>query len=175
MLTVSQKENVAATAMPDFPQDDRELVAAHAICGDVRLALKDMLAHVAKGARDLRAGQSWSADLDRFEQVSMEQARILARFPIRTTDQRFGALVHRARASFVAFRETVRREIIGCIDRETDDAACGAAMEKVTGRSVLADNSLKSIERAITQYWAPFSAALQQDDSSARRCADTGG
>lgn len=175
MLTVLQKENVAATAMPDSLQDGRELVAAYVICGEVRRALKDILAHVAKGARELRAGQSWSADLDRFEQVSMEQARILAKFPIRTTDQRFGALVHRARASFVAFRETVRREIIGFIDSETDDAACSAAMEKVAGRSVLADDSLKSIEQAITQYWAPFSAALPDREPDARICAESNG
>ncbi len=156
----------------DAPRDGQELAAARAICSNARGALKDILAHVADGARDLRAGLSWSRDLERFEQVSMEQARLLAKFPISTTDARFGALVHRARASFVAFRETVRRDVIGAIDSRTDDAACDAAMKKVMGRSVLADRSLESIEQAIAQYCTPFSAALQHKEFDERIAAE---
>ena len=88
----------------------------------------------------------------------MEKTRVLARFPISTKDARFGALVHRARASFVAFRETVRREIIGAIGSSTDDDAYELALEKVTSRSTLADESLKSVEHAIAQHWPDMSA-----------------
>lgn len=168
MPAVSQNEKNTV----DAPRDGHELAAARVICSNARRVLRDILAHVADGARDLRVGLTWSRDLERFEQVSMEQARLLARFPISTTDARFGALVHRARASFVAFRETVRRDIIGAIDSRTDDAACDAAMRKVAGRSVLADRSLESIERAVAQYCAPFSAALQHKESDEHLVAE---
>jgi hypothetical protein len=158
MITVSQKENNAAAAIPAAPQDGQELLAARTICNELRRDLQGLLAHVANGARDLRDGKPWSRDLEQFESVSMEKTRVIARFPISTTDARFGALVHRARASFVAFRETVRREIIGVIGSNTDDDAYELALEKVTSRSALADESLKSVEHAIAQHWPDMSA-----------------
>lgn len=174
MLTVSQKENIAATTIPAVPQDGSELLAARAICGEIRHELDSILTHAANGARDLRDGLTWSSNLEQFESASMEQVRVLARFPIGTEDGRFGALVHRARASFVAFRETVRREIIGAIDCGTDDAAYDLALNKVTGRSTLAHESLKSVEQAITQYWPPSSAALRNNDPHPQICGEIG-
>ncbi len=172
MLTVSQKENIAKTTIPTAPQDGSELLAARAICNEVREALDRILTHAANGARDLRDGLTWSRNLEQFESVSMEQVRVLARFPISTEDGRFGALVHRARASFVAFRETVRREIIGAIDCATDDAAYDLALNKMTGRSVLADESLKSVGQAITQYWPLNSAPQRNDDPHPQICGE---
>ncbi len=165
MLAVSQNENDVATTIPTMPRDDRDLLAARAICCDVRQALEAILSHVTSGARDLRDGLPWSRNLEQFELVSMEQARALAQFPISVEDERFGVLVHRARASFIAFRETVRREIIGVVDHRTDNAAYDLALNKVNGRSVLADESLKSVEQAITRYWPVFPPALQTNDS----------
>lgn len=173
MLTVSQNENIAATTAPAVPRDEGDLLAARTICREIRQELNGMLTLAANGARDLRGGLSWSRDLEQFESVSMEQARALARFPISTEDRRFGALVHRARASFVAFRETVRREIIGAIDSATGNAAYDLALQKVTGRSTLTDESLKSVELAITQYWPHFSAALRNSDPHPRICGET--
>lgn len=152
MLTISQNEKFCAAAIPAAAQDEPDLLKAHALCGDVRRALDGILADVTKGARDLQDGLTWSEHLERFELSSMEQARILAKFPIGTTDARFGALVHRARASFIAFRETVRREIIGAIDGATDDSVCETALKMVVGRSTLALESLKSVEQALMDY-----------------------
>jgi len=173
MLTVSQKENVAATTIPAAPLEGSELLAARAICSQIRQSLDGILTHAANGARDLRDGLPWSPDLEQFESVSMEQVRVLARFPISTEDGRFGAVVYRARAAFVAFRETVRREIIGAIDSGTDDTTYDIALKKVSGRSTLADESLKSVEQAITQYWPLFSAAVRNDDPHPRICGET--
>lgn len=173
MLTVSQKENIAATTFPVAPQDNRDLLEAQAICSEIRRALHSILTHAANGARDLRDGLPWSPDLEQFELVSMEHARSLARFPISTADERLGALIHRARASFVAFRETVRREIIGAIGSTTDDAAYDLALEKVTGRSVLADDSLKSVEQALTQYSPQFPATSRNHNQRPRFCGAT--
>lgn len=157
-----------------MPQDGNDLLAAREICSELRQALEGIQTHAANGARDLRDGLSWSRNLEQFESASMEQVRVLAQFPISTQDGRFGALVHRARACVVAFRETVRREIIGAIDCKTDDAAYDSAMDKVTGRSALARESLKSVEQAITQYWAVFSAAVRHNDPLSPICDETG-
>jgi len=159
MLTISQNEKFCVATVPAAAMDERGLLEAHTLCGDVRRALDGILADVAKGARDLQGGLTWSESLERFERASMEQARILAKFPIGTADERFGALVHRARASFVAFRETVRRDIIGAIDNTTDDTTYEMALKKVVGRSALANESLKSVEQAILQYSSQFPAA----------------
>ena len=172
MLTVSQKENIAATTIPAVPQDGSELLAARAICSEIREALDGILTHATNGARDLRDGVTWSWNLEQFESVSMEQVRVLARFPISTEDGRFGALVYRARASFVAFRETVRREIIGAIDCRTDDATYDLALNKMAGRSALARESLKSVEQAITEYWPPNWAAQRNDDLLPQVCGE---
>lgn len=168
MLPILQDEDIVAATIPAVPQDGPDLLAARVICGDVRQALDRILDDVARGARDLQDGLIWSQNLERFELASMKQARILAKFPIGTTDERFGALVHRARASFVAFRETARREIIGMIDSDTDSATCDLALKKVASRSALADASLKSVDEAILQYLTQFSVA-PQDGGSRRR------
>jgi hypothetical protein len=174
MLMVSQKENIATTTIPAAPHDGSDLLAARAVCSEIRQALDGIQTHAANGARDLRDGLSWSLNLEQFESASMEQVRTLARFPISAKDGRFGALVHRARAAVVAFRETVRREIIGTIDCGTDDAAYDLALNKVAGRSALAAESLTSVEQAITQYWSPISAPLRVNDTHPRICGATG-
>jgi len=173
MLSVSQKENIAATALAAPPQDNRDHLAARAICSEIRQALHGILTHAVNGARDLRDGLPWSRDLQQFELVSMKHARSLARFPISTADERLGALVHRARASFVAFRETVRREIIGAIGSTTNDAAYDLALEKVNGRSVLADESLKFVEQALTQYSPQFPAISRNHNQCPRFFRET--
>jgi hypothetical protein len=163
MLAVSQDENIPAAAVPFTPLDGPGLLEARDICGGIRQALAGVLITVTNGARDLRKGQPWSQNLEQFELVSMEQARLLANFPIGTTDERFGALVHRARASFVAFRETVRREIISSVDGGTGEAACQQALNRVVIRWALAEESLKSVEQALTQHWLQASA-VQPDN-----------
>jgi len=140
-------------------QDRPDLVAAGELCRDVRRALDVLMRHVTTGAHDLRRGLTWSGNLERFEQISMEMARILAKFPVGTTDTRFGIRVHRARASFIAFRETVRREIIGAIDGATDDATFDLALKKAACCSSQAHEDLEAIEQAIAQYSTRFPAA----------------
>ena len=151
MLTVSHNENSSAPGIRAVAQEGQDLIAAGRKCAEIRQALDDILAHATDGAHDLRAGLPRSRHLEKFETLSMEQARALAKFPIGTVDTRFGALVHRARASFVAFRETVRREIIGGVDTRTDNAAYELALDHVTNRSTLAAESLKSVELALSQ------------------------
>jgi len=172
MPTFSHKENIAAATEPAAVHDGSELLAARDLCRDVRLALDSIVDNVTAGARDLQGGQTWSPNLERFELASMEQARILAKFPIGTTDARFGALVHRARASFVAFRETVRREIIGAVDGATEDAAIQLALKKVASRSALTSESLNSVEQAISRYWVRFHTVLRDGDPHGDVCRE---
>jgi len=151
MLTVLQDEDPAELNIGLGPQGEHDCNAASRKCAEIRLALDTILAHARKGAHDLRAGLPRSPNLEKIETLSMEQARALAKFPIGTKDARYGALVHRARASFIAFRETVRREIIGGVDLWIDNAAYELALDHVTKRSTLAAESLKSIEPALSQ------------------------
>lgn len=156
---LSHKENHVVATAPTMAQDRPDLAAAGELCRDVRHALDSLMSHVTTGAHDLRRGLKWSGNLERFEQNSMEMARILAKFPVCTTDARFGILVHRARASFIAFRETARREIIGAIDGATDDATFDLALKKAACCSCQADEDLEAIEQSIAQHSTQFPAA----------------
>ena len=173
MLAVLQDENIAAAPVPLTPLGGPDILEARDICGSIREALAGVLIAVTNGARGLRGGQAWSQNLEQFELISMEQARVLAKFPIGTTDERFGALVHRARASFVAFRETVRREIIGSVDGRTGEAACQQALNRVVIRWALAEESLKSVEQALTQHFVQASAVQSDNGPGQRSFAET--
>lgn len=79
------------------------------------------------------------------------QARALARFPVDNGDRQLGALIRNARNSSIAFRESVRQEITGGIVSQTNNAAYDHALDTVAGRSSLAADTLKSVERVLAR------------------------
>lgn len=124
---------------------------ARAQSAAVRLAVPKILTHARHGAMHLRNGREWAHDLKRFETLSMEQAKVLSDFPIAADNPEFGALVQRARSAFVAFREMVRRELIGKADAASDPAALDMMLDHITNRAALAVRSLYSLESALAE------------------------
>lgn len=112
----------------------------------VQKALDRILAHATKGAKDLLGGDHWSENIDLFESMSMEQARVLARFPVRTNHPKFGKTMLGARKTFVEFRESVRWEIIGRIYTDTTRQDYEKAVKLITGRARKASDNLKMVE-----------------------------
>lgn len=146
---VTQQTDTEPT--PIDPEETIRRRDARALCVAVRLAVPEILSHAKHGAMRRRDGREWAHDLDRFEALSMEQAKTLAAFPIDTSHPEFGVLVHRTRASFVAFRELVRREIVGKVDAATDTATLDRMIEHVANRAALAVRSLLSLESALAE------------------------
>lgn len=122
---------------------------AHAQAITMRMATREILGHATRGAKDLMGGNHWSRNIEMFESLSMEQARVLAKFPVGTNHPEFGKLVFRARKNFVAFRESVRREIIGNIHTDTGKPDFDKALEKIAEHAAQTVDSLKSIELAL--------------------------
>ena len=117
--------------------------------GQIREALVEILDYAKKGAWDLLNGDHWSENIARFESLSMNQARILATFPIRNNHPKLGRLMFRARETFVAFRESVRGEIIGNIDTDTTNPAYNKAIKTVTAEAAQASQNLERVEKAL--------------------------
>lgn len=119
--------------------------------GRMRESLAEILDFAEKGARDLLGGDPWSENIDRFESLSMDQARILARFPVRTNHPKLGKLMLKARETFVAFRESVRWEIIGRIFSDTTKPAYNKAIRMITAEAALAGRNLEKVEKALAR------------------------
>ncbi len=117
--------------------------------GRMRESLAEILDLAEKGARDLLGGDPWSENIDRFESLSMDQARVLARFPVRTNHPKLGRQMLKARETFVAFRESVRWKIIGKIFSDTTKPAYNKAIELITAEAALASRNLEKVEKAL--------------------------
>lgn len=122
---------------------------AHSQAITMRMATQEILGHATRGAKDLLGGNHWSRNIEMFESLSMDQARVLAKFPVGTNHPEFGKLVLRARKNFVAFRESVRREIIGNIYTDTGKPDFDKALAAVAEHAAKTVDSLKSIELAL--------------------------
>ena len=115
----------------------------------MRELLLEILDCAEKGAKDLLSGDPWSENIDRFESLSMDQARVLARFPVRTNHPKLGKQMRKARETFVAFRESVRWKIIGKIFTDTTKPAYNKAIKMITAEAALAGQNLEKVEQAL--------------------------
>ena len=79
----------------------------------------------------------------------MEQARALAKFPIPVNHPKFGRIVFKARADFIAFRESVRREVVGNVFTDTTESAFEASIDAITRDAKNATDSMWRIEQAL--------------------------
>lgn len=126
---------------------------------DLRLALKEMIAlrsalettleYAILGAEDLRTGDYWSENIELFESLSMEQARSLAKYRIRINHRKYGRIVFKARADFVAFRESVRHEVIGKVFTDTTAADFDASIDQITREADATMDSMWRIAQAL--------------------------
>jgi len=132
----------APLARPDLGQ-------ALAECRKVRRSIQSILQYAKRGAHDLHSGLSWSNSLARFEALSMEQARSLARFPVDADDPRFGLVLRRARMAFIDFRETVRREAISIIEPDIQETMLAEVLEGIDGKAAAAADGLETLERML--------------------------
>lgn len=146
-----QNERVATAPNSASMQDGFDAVAARRKCMEIRLSLDEILVCAKKAARDLRLDRPRSPHLERFESLSMEQARVLAKIPVDDADPQLVELIRDARRSFIAFRESVRQEISGGIGPLTENAAYDQALDVVAAQSALAADNLKSVERALAR------------------------
>lgn len=112
----------------------------------VRDAMRSLLSFATASARDLKRGSLWSDNISRFEALSLEQAKILATFPFGIEDPDIGPQLRRAGANFIAFRETVRRDVIGGIDAATDPHRVEVVLSHVENWATLVTNSLDALE-----------------------------
>lgn len=117
----------------------------------VRDAMRSLLTFASAGARDLKRGSPWGENLARFESLSMEQAKILATFPFGPDDPDIGPQLRRAGANFIAFRETVRRDVIGGINAATEPARLDVVMASVENWATLVTNSLDALEARLKE------------------------
>ena len=120
-------------------------------CATVRRALPIVLSCAGQAAQDLKNGMAWSDNLSRFETLSMNQAQILASLPVRRDDAKFGLLVRQASFAYIAFREMVRRDIIGGVHEDIDDAEIETTLRAVEDRATLASARLQALETALTE------------------------
>lgn len=115
----------------------------------LRKSVKKILEYATKGAEELRGGDYWSEYIDLFESYSMEQARELANFPIRINHHKFGRIVFKSRAGFVAFREAVRHEIVGKVFTDTEVPEYDAIIDLVVANADQASEGMARVESAL--------------------------
>lgn len=115
----------------------------------LRKSVKKILDYATKGAAELRGGNYWSESIDMFESYSMEQARKLAKFPIRINHHKFGRIVFQSRAAFVAFREIVRHEIVGKVFTGTEAPEYDAILDLVTANANQTSDGMARVEDAL--------------------------
>lgn len=115
----------------------------------VRLSIQSILHYAKRGAQDLHKGHPWSNSLERFETMSMEQARALATFPITSEHPRFGAAVRQARLAFIEFRETVRREAISIIEPDIQEEILDTVLDTISGKAETAVRKLELLESSL--------------------------
>ena len=135
-------KGLSPLARPDLGQ-------ALAECRKIRRSIQSILQYAKRGAHDLHSGLSWSNSLARFEALSMEQARSLAKFPVDADDPRFGLVLRRTRTAFIDFRETVRREAISIIEPDIQEAQLAEVLEEIDGKAAAAADRLETLERML--------------------------
>lgn len=136
---------------PPILSQEQARAAARTNCASVRRALPIILSTAGQAASDLKSGMAWSDNLSRFEALSMNQAQILASLPVRRDDAKFGLLVRQASFAYIAFREMVRRDIIGGVHEDIDDAEIETTLRAVEDRATLASARLQALESALTE------------------------
>lgn len=112
----------------------------------VRDAMRSLLTFASAGARDLKRRSQWGDNLARFESLSLEQAKILATFPFGPHDPEIGPQLRRAGANFIAFRETVRRDVFGGITATTEPDRLDTVLASVENWATLVTSSLEALE-----------------------------
>lgn len=127
---------------------------AHKDLSDIRKSVKEILDYAVKGAKDLLDGDYWSENINMFESRSMEQARALSKFPIGTNHPKLGPRIFHARAAFVAFRESVRWEVVGKIRPDLPDEDYNEILDLVAEYAGQANNSMLRVERALEKFEA---------------------
>lgn len=123
-------------------------------CRAAKRSIQSILHYGRRGADDLYAGLAWSTSLERFETLSMEQARSLAKFPIASEDPRFGALIRKAKTAFIDFRETVRREAISIIEPHIQEDLLADVLQKITDKAAAATAQLDMLEKVLEKAQA---------------------
>lgn len=123
-------------------------------CRAAQRSIQSILNYAKRGADDLYSGHSWSNSLERFEALSMEQARSLAKFPIASEDPRFGAIIRKAKTAFIDFRETVRREVISIIEPDIQEDLLADVLRKITDKAAAATAQLELLEKALDKAQA---------------------
>ena len=138
--------------MPSHPaltvavlRDAREKMA------EIRKSVMVILDLATRGAKDLLAGNCWSDNIEIFESLSMAQARALATFPVSTYHPELGSCIFDARTAFVAFRETVRREVIGSIHTDMPRANYDETLKLVREYARRANDSMSRVEMALNE------------------------
>lgn len=127
---------------------------AHKDLSDIRKSVKEILDYAVKGAKDLVDGDYWSDNINLFESHSMEQARALSKFPIGINHPKLGPRVFHARAAFVAFRESVRWEVVGKIHPDMPQEDYTEILDLVTEYAKQATDSMLRVERALEKFEA---------------------
>lgn len=136
--------------LPPHPNlSDDDLRQAHKEMVALRSAIQETLDYAVLGAKDLRGGDYWSENIELFESLSMEQARTIAKFSIRINHRKYGRIVFKARADFVAFRESARSEIIGKVFTDTTEAEFEALLDQVKRDAQTTIESMIRIEQAL--------------------------
>lgn len=118
-------------------------------CRAAQRSIQSILHYAKRGAHDLYSGLSWSNSLERFEALSMEQARSLAKFPIASEDSRFGPAIQKAKTAFIDFRETVRREAISIIEPHIQEDMLADVLRKITDKAAAATAQLQLLEQML--------------------------
>ena len=118
---------------------------------EIRKSVMVILDLATRGAKDLLAGNCWSDNIEIFESLSMAQARALATFPVSTNHPELGPCIFDARTAFVAFRETIRREVIGSIHTDMPRANYEETLRLVGEHARRANDSMSRVEMALTE------------------------
>lgn len=119
---------------------------------EIRKSVDDILKFALAGARDLQTGNCWSENIDTFESRSMDQARALATFPIGTNHPKLGPRIFHARAAFVAFRESVRWEVVGKIAPDMPKEDVDDIVDLVSEYARQAAGSIQRAEEALANF-----------------------
>jgi hypothetical protein len=141
-------------AAPAGGRQTHDLKSALFECRAAQRSIQSILHYARRGAHDLFTGLSWSNSLERFEALSMAQARSLAKFPIASEDPRFGSDIRKAKTAFIDFRETVRREAISIIEPDIQEDMLADVLRKIGDKAAAATAQLEQLEQALDKAQA---------------------
>ena len=113
--------------------------------------VRTMMIFAAEGAFDLQAGYGNSPYLDRFNALFEEHSRALEAFPASSGGADLRLLLRRASEDFGKFGETVRRDILEGVDKETGKGNLDEALERVKESAIRAAASLESARMAMSK------------------------